>query len=63
MGEPRGLPAHTVGGDYFGYTRVGPGRFGITVADVSGHSIGAAIGMVMSRCLLQSEAHQSHQCY
>lgn len=51
-------PAEDIGGDYFGYTRVSPGRFGITIADVSGHSIGAAIGMVMARCLIQSEAHR-----
>ena len=52
-------PAQDIGGDYFGYSHVGPGRFGITIADVSGHSIGAAIGMVMARCLIQSEAHLS----
>jgi sigma-B regulation protein RsbU (phosphoserine phosphatase) len=52
-------PAQDIGGDYFGYSHVAPGRFGITIADVSGHSIGAAIGMVMARCLIQSEAHQS----
>ena len=52
-------PAQDIGGDYFGYSHVCPGRFGITIADVSGHSIGAAIGMVMARCLIQSEAHQS----
>lgn len=51
-------PAEDIGGDYFGYTHVSPGRFGITIADVSGHSIGAAIGMVMARCLIQSEAHR-----
>jgi len=42
-------PAEDIGGDYFGYTHVSPGRFGLTIADVSGHSIGAAIGMVMAR--------------
>jgi sigma-B regulation protein RsbU (phosphoserine phosphatase) len=52
-------PAQDIGGDYFGYSHVCPGRFGIAIADVSGHSIGAAIGMVMARCLIQSEAHQS----
>ena len=52
-------PAHDIGGDYFGYTHVRRGRIGLMVADVSGHSIGAAIGMVMTRCLLQSEAHRS----
>jgi len=52
-------PAQDIGGDYFGYAHVCPGRFGIAIADVSGHSIGAAIGMVMARCLIQSEAHQS----
>lgn len=52
-------PAQDIGGDYFGYSHIGPGRFGITIADVSGHSIGAAIGMVMARCLIQSEAHRT----
>lgn len=52
-------PAEDIGGDYFGYMHVSPGRFGIVIADVSGHSIGAAIGMVMARCIIQSEAYRS----
>ena len=39
----RYLPMEAVGGDLYDFLPVGPGRFGILVADVSGHGIPAAL--------------------
>ena len=39
----RYLPMEAVGGDLYDFVPVGPGRFGILVADVSGHGIPAAL--------------------
>ena len=39
------VPARQVGGDYFDYFPLGPERFGITIADVSGKGVPAAILM------------------
>lgn len=41
----RVVPARQVGGDYFDYFPLGPERFGITIADVSGKGVPAAILM------------------
>src|SRR5262249_27196915 len=45
--ETRGrvIPARHVGGDYFDYFALGPDRFGVTIADVSGKGLPAAIMM------------------
>ncbi len=53
----RCIPARNVGGDYYDFFQK-PGQQGvdIVVADISGHGIGAAIMMAMSRGILQSEA-------
>jgi len=53
----RCIPARNVGGDYYDFFQR-PARDGvdIVVADISGHGIGAAIMMAVSRGLLQSEA-------
>lgn len=39
----RTIPCRTVGGDFFGYARMASGKFVITVADVSGKSVPAAL--------------------
>jgi CheY-like chemotaxis protein len=39
------LPARIIGGDYFDYFEVGPGRLGFLVADVSGKGMPAALLM------------------
>ncbi len=45
-------PAYEVGGDYFDYVRLGNGRLGIVVADVSGNGIAAALLMTSFRALM-----------
>ncbi len=39
------LPAAAVGGDYFDYLEVGPGRLGVVIADVTGKGTSAAFYM------------------
>ncbi|HAK93685.1 MAG TPA: hypothetical protein DCM87_01425 [Planctomycetes bacterium] len=47
------IPAREVGGDYYDFLDLGEGAWGLTVADVSGKGIPAAIIMSMTRCLLR----------
>jgi sigma-B regulation protein RsbU (phosphoserine phosphatase) len=49
------LPATHVGGDYFDYF-CGPDAVDIVIADVSGHSVGAALIMAETRSTLKAEA-------
>lgn len=51
------VPAAHVGGDYYDYYRRKDGLFDMVIADVSGHSIGAALMMVEFRALLRSRVH------
>ena len=50
------VPARDVGGDFFDVIDLGDGRIGITVADVSGKGVPAALFMMSSRTLLNSVA-------
>ena len=45
-----------VGGDYYDYVRMADGRWGIVVADVSGHEIGASLLMAKTRAYLRALA-------
>jgi serine phosphatase RsbU (regulator of sigma subunit) len=49
-------PAADVGGDYFGYMDVLPGLTGLSLMDVSGHSVAAAVCMASIRGVLRCEA-------
>lgn len=51
------VPATHVGGDYYDYYRREDGLVDLVIADVSGHSIGAALMMVEFRSVLRSSAH------
>jgi len=42
-------PADETGGDYFDWQQLADGRVVVTVADVTGHGIGSALGMAASR--------------
>lgn len=48
------VPAAHVGGDYYDYYRREDGLVDMVIADVSGHSIGAALMMVEFRSILRS---------
>ncbi|MDD2717525.1 MAG: SpoIIE family protein phosphatase [Candidatus Wallbacteria bacterium] len=47
------LPAKIVGGDYYDYFELGPDRIALTIADVSGKGIPAALLMIMLRTILR----------
>jgi len=51
------VPATHVGGDYYDYYLRKDGLFDMVIADVTGHSIGAALMMVEFRSLLRSSVH------
>jgi serine phosphatase RsbU (regulator of sigma subunit) len=42
-------PADETGGDYFDWQELADGRWAVTIADVTGHGIGSAIGMAVCR--------------
>jgi sigma-B regulation protein RsbU (phosphoserine phosphatase) len=52
------IPTHEVGGDYYDYVRLDHGELGVTVADVSGKGIPAAMIMTAFRALLRTHARR-----
>ncbi len=54
----RCMPAKNVGGDYYDFFVVSEDELGIVVADVSGHSVGAALVMAATRSVLRSAVLQ-----
>ena len=50
----RCVPASAVGGDYYDFF-VADGKVGLLIADVSGHSVGPALMMAITRSALRSE--------
>jgi sigma-B regulation protein RsbU (phosphoserine phosphatase) len=51
------LPVFAIGGDYFDYIPCLDGRLGISLADISGDGVPAALVMSAFRALLRSQAH------
>ena len=49
--------AREVGGDYYDFLEIGPGRLGLVVADISGKGISSALLMAGLQALLRSHAH------
>jgi sigma-B regulation protein RsbU (phosphoserine phosphatase) len=52
----RNIPARLVSGDYFDYVPVGESHVGVTIADVSGKGIPAALLTAMCRSVLRAKA-------
>jgi phosphoserine phosphatase RsbU/P len=50
--------AFDIGGDYFDYIPLDDGRLGLTIADVSGHGIPAALIMSAFRALLRTQVQR-----
>jgi serine phosphatase RsbU (regulator of sigma subunit) len=48
------IPTHRIGGDYFDYLPLADGRLALTVADVAGKGVAAALVMAAFRSLLRS---------
>ena len=51
----RCIPAKNIGGDYYDFFVISEDELGIVIADVSGHSVGAALVMAATRSVLRSE--------
>jgi serine phosphatase RsbU (regulator of sigma subunit) len=49
------IQARQVGGDYYDYLYLGPGRLGLVLADISGKGIGAALLMASLQASLRGE--------
>ncbi|MFT4603600.1 MAG: sigma-B regulation protein RsbU (phosphoserine phosphatase) [Rhodothermales bacterium] len=49
------IPAKEVGGDYFDYIPMADGKLGLTVGDVSGKGVGAALLMATSQATLRGQ--------
>jgi sigma-B regulation protein RsbU (phosphoserine phosphatase) len=50
--------ARRAGGDYYDFFQLGDGRWGLLIADVSGHGTPAAVIMAMLRTMLHGQCHQ-----
>jgi sigma-B regulation protein RsbU (phosphoserine phosphatase) len=50
------MPARQMSGDYYGYIRVAPERWGVAIADVSGKGVPASLIMAMCRSVLRGQA-------
>lgn len=50
------IPAKEVGGDFYDFIPISEGKMGITIADVSGKSVSAALFMALSRTILRAKA-------
>ncbi len=53
-------PAKEVGGDFFDFFRLDNDNVGVTIADVSGKGVPAAMFMIMARTLLRSTVFHIH---
>ncbi len=51
------VPAHQVGGDYYDFIARDASSYDLIIADVSGHSIGAALIMAETRTFIHSRMH------
>ncbi len=54
------VPAKEVGGDYYDFLPLGDGKVGITIGDVAGKGVPAALMMVMIRSVLRAKIMADH---
>jgi phosphoserine phosphatase RsbU/P len=54
-------PARTVSGDYYDFLRLGDGRVGLVVGDISGKGISAALLMATLQSALHAQFYDSHE--
>lgn len=50
------IQARAVGGDYYDFMELGPGRFGLVIGDIAGKGIGAALLMANLQANLRSQS-------
>ncbi len=55
----RCVPARNIGGDYYDFFTISEDVLDIVIADVSGHSVGAALVMAATRSVLRAEVLQN----
>ncbi len=55
----RNLPAKEVGGDFYDFIPISEDKMGVTIADVSGKGVPAALFMALSRTIVRANATRS----
>jgi len=53
------MPAKEVGGDFYDFSPISDGKIGLTIADVSGKGVPAALFMALSRTIVRAKATRS----
>ncbi len=53
------IPAKEVGGDFYDFIAISEGKIGLTIADVSGKGVPAALFMALSRTIVRAKATRS----
>jgi len=53
------IPAKEVGGDFYDFIHISAGKIGLTIADVSGKGVPAALFMALSRTIVRAKATRS----
>lgn len=54
------IPASEVGGDFYSYLSLSHNHIGISIGDISGKGVGAALMMALTSSMIESQARQFH---
>lgn len=57
----RSIPASEVGGDFYAYVALSSGKSAISVGDISGKGVGAALMMALTCSMIETQARASEQ--